>query len=263
MNGQSFNHSTVAVDARRDLVIPGNKKTTIQFSVEHFIALANEAIKAHEAFFVALSGGSTPKAIYEVLADEKNQDRLDWTRVILFWSDERAVGPNHPDSNYKMAMEAGFDKLPIPKNKIFRMVAEQEIEKSALAYEQLIEKTMPQGFDLVMLGLGEDGHTASLFPKTHGLHAQERLVVANYIPSMNTWRMTLTYHCINHARNTVIYVLGPGKANILKRALSTEYEPDTIPVQRVGTATNRALYICDNDAAAHISHPRDLENTSF
>lgn len=236
-------------DERRDAAIAGAREKTIEFCVEHFFGVGQEALKDHGYFAVALSGGSTPKAIYQELATEKNRDRLDWSRILLFWSDERAVLPTHPDSNYKMAMEAGFAKLPISKSHIFRMKAESDIEVAAMEYEAIIEKNIPdKRFDLMMLGMGEDGHTASLFPKTHGLHSEERLVVANFIPSFNAWRMTLTFECINQAKNIAIYVIGKSKAEMLKRVLSKVYDPDNLPIQRVGTSTNHALLIADNEA---------------
>ena len=181
-------------DERRDIVIPGDHKETIRFCIEHFLAIGNQAIADRGSYAVALSGGSTPKAIFEGLCNPQHHTKIDWSKVLLFWSDERAVEPSHPDSNYLMAMEAGFKKLPIPKEHIFRMEAEHDIEANAARYEKLIEAKVPsRSFDLVMLGMGDDGHTASLFPQTHALQAEGKLVVANYIPQKKTWRMTLTF----------------------------------------------------------------------
>lgn len=253
MDGYHWEKYVESFDERRDAVIPGDKKTTIQFCIDHFIRLAEDSIANHGYFAVALSGGSTPKAIFEGLSQDKYRDRIDWSKVMLFWSDERSVPTSHPENNYKMAMDAGFNILPIPKEHIFRMEAEGNIEENALKYEKLIEKMIPNGaFDLVMLGMGDDGHTASLFPKTHALHSDERLVVANYIPKFSTWRMTLTYYCINNAKNIVIYVIGKSKAAMLEKVLSKKYDPDTLPIQRVGTANNKALWIADNEALANI-----------
>jgi 6-phosphogluconolactonase len=233
-------------DERRDIAIPGDKEATIQFSVEHFIKVANESIEKKGMFAVALSGGSTPAAIFRLLASEENREKIDWSKVFLFWSDERAVRPEDKDSNYHMAMEAGFSSLPIKAENVFRMEAEDKIEENALKYENTILEKIPEGkFDLVMLGMGEDGHTASLFPQTHGLHAGNRLVVANYVPEKKCWRMTFTYKCINAAHHIVIYALGKAKAHMLEKALSEPYIPDMIPIQKVGTAENKALWILD------------------
>lgn len=240
-------------DERRDAVIPGTKNDTIRFAVEHFISLCRQAIEDHGYFAVALSGGSTPQAIYQALSEPENAQRIHWSKVVLFWSDERAVPPDHPDSNYKMAMDAGLRTLPILPENIHRMKAEQDIEQHALEYEKTIESLLSGGvFDLVMLGVGEDGHTASLFPETHGLHAGDRLVVANYIPQLHTWRMTLTFSCINRARRIAIYVIGKSKASILKTVLSENEQPDLYPIQRIGTPATRALWIADSAALSEI-----------
>ena len=236
-------------DERRDIVIPGNKEATIRFSVEHFICLANEAIEKNNLFSVALSGGSTPASIYRLLSQPEHRDKVDWSKILIFWSDERAVPPDDKDSNYRMSMESGFDSIPLNSNQIFRMKAEANIEENALEYEKLIQSVIPGGiFDFVMLGMGEDGHTASLFPQTHGLHTGNRLVVANYIPEKNCWRMTLTFKCINAANHAVIYVLGKGKASMVEKALSEPYSPDSIPIQRVGTQEKKALWVLDSEA---------------
>ncbi len=233
-------------DERRDIVVPGDKEATLHYCVEHFIHLANEAINKKNTFSVALSGGSTPASIYRLLSQKENRDRVDWSKVLVFWSDERAVPPEDKESNYHMAMEAGLSRLPLDSNNIFRMKAESDIEENALEYEKLIQSHIPEGvFDLVMLGMGEDGHTASLFPQTHGLHSGNRLVVANYIPDKKCWRMTFTFKSINEASHSVIYVMGKNKAQMLEKALSGPYTPDIIPIQRVGTLQKKALWILD------------------
>lgn len=244
---QKWQKYILTYDERRDIAIPGNQLATIQFCREHFLFVAREAIKKQGYFSVALSGGSTPKAIFQTL---KAKD-LDWSLVLLFWSDERNVPPTHADSNYKMAMDAGFDILPIPSNNIFRMRAEAEnLEESAIEYETLIKTVIPKKrFDLVMLGMGEDGHTASLFPLTHGLHAKDQLVIANYIPQKETWRLSLTFDCINEAEHIVIYVLGNAKASVIAKVLEGPSEPDQLPIQKVGTSSHKALWIVDHEAA--------------
>ena len=236
------------LDSRRNIIIPGDKVATIQFCIKHFIKLANDAIEHHGFFSVALSGGSTPKALYEGLVSQE----IDWSRVLLFWSDERAVLPENPESNYHMAMDAGFNKLPIPQNHIFRMRAESRIEENAREYESMIKKTLPEGiFDLVMLGVGDDGHTASLFPGTAGLTTKQRLVIANYVPQLSTWRMTLTFDCINSARNIAIYATGKNKAAMVARILSSgEEKPANLPAACVGTPSNKALWILDDPASS-------------
>lgn len=237
-------------DDRRDIVIPGNYAETIKFCVEHFLGIAKKAIAERNCFAAALSGGSTPKAIFQALSQNKLCHEVDWSKVFLFWSDERAVPPDHPDSNYRMAMESGFFKLAIPETNIYRMQAESDGEKNAADYERIIREKLSKGcFDLVMLGMGEDGHTASLFPHTNALQETEKLVVMNYIPQKETWRMTFTFPCINSSRNIAIYVLGSSKAEMVHQVLSSQYDPNSLPIQKIGTSSHKALWILDSDAS--------------
>jgi 6-phosphogluconolactonase len=242
-----------AWDARRDLIVPGDYNTTLIFCVEHFISCAQAAIQDHGAFYVALSGGSTPKAIFEHLTNGPLAHTLDWTKVHLFWGDERTVPPDHPDSNYLMAMNYGLRNMPIPQHQIHRMVAEDHLEENARLYEETIRRVMgSRPFDLVMLGMGEDGHTASLFPHTAGLHVTDRLVIANQIPQKNCARMTLTFACINRAQTIVFYVLGASKKYMLSEVLKSPPDYDRLPSQAVGTLEHKALWIADEAAAANL-----------
>jgi 6-phosphogluconolactonase len=235
------------IDPKRKLVVPGDYSVTVAFCSTHFLKAAEDAIQDHGAFFVALSGGSTPKTLFERLTAPPYDKKINWQKVHLFWSDERSVSPTDPESNYHMAMQAGLAKMPIPHNQIHRMCAEVEIEKNAELYEKTIEAVLQKRpFDMIMLGMGEDGHTASLFPSTEGLKETKRLVVANFIPQKNTWRMTLTYPCINAAHITVFYVLGASKKEMLTKVLQPGTE---LPSQRVGTKEHPALFIADEAAA--------------
>lgn len=237
------------VDERRLILLPGDEEATIAFAGEHWIKIADESILDHDFFAVALSGGSTPKKIFQHLSHFS--DRLDWSKVYFFWSDERSVLPTDPESNYRMALEeGGLSKLQIPSGHIFRMVAEENIEANAKLYEEIIlNKLGPHPFDLVMLGLGEDGHTASLFPHTQALEQRERLVVANYVPEKKTWRMTLTFSCINQARQSVFYVLGESKAEIVMKVLTSSLDLQQYPSQGIGTEANPAFWIMDDAAS--------------
>lgn len=235
-------------DERRDIAHPGNYQETLIFSTEHFLNCAKEAIKLHDYFAVALSGGSTPKAIFEMLSKPPYSSEIDWKKVLLFWSDERSVPPTDSTNNFHMALQAGFKNLPIPRNQIFRMEAENDIEKNADEYEKTIRQILgTRPFDLVMLGMGEDGHTASLFPKTKALKEVERWVVANHVPQKDTYRMTFTYTCINKAKNIVIYVLGKNKQKMIHQVFLKKNDPP-FPVSLIGTPTNKALWILDTNA---------------
>lgn len=243
-----------AFDERRDLLIPGNEVITLDICARHFVSCAKEAINMHGSFFVALAGGNTPKAVYQKLTTPPYKDQIQWEKVYLFWGDERSVSPDDPSSNYTMALEAGFGKMPIPKDHIFRMIAEKDIEENALNYEKTIQKILKgKPFDLVILGIGEDGHTASLFPQTDGLKAENRLVIANYIPQKKTWRMSLTFEAINSALNIVIYALGVNKQDILVEVFTSEFHPERYPIQLIGTKENKTLWIIDQAAASKLN----------
>lgn len=247
----------LSIDSRRDIYIGNDTETTLKFCAEHFIDVASTAIAEQDKFCVALSGGKTPENLFKMLASPTYRSKLDWSKIFLFWSDERCVPPTHSESNYFMAMNAGLASLPIPSEHIFRMPAESsDREEAAETYEKLIKKhTVSEAFDLVALGMGEDGHTASLFPKTHGLHTEtEALVIPNFIPQKDTWRMTLTFKCINEARHIAIYVLGKNKASMLKRVFNDPYDPNILPIQEIGSPTHKALWIADRDAAAELSN---------
>jgi len=231
------------IDERRRLEIVGDKEATTKFCVDHWVSAAKGAIDDHDAFYVALSGGSTPKVIFESL---KNLS-LPWEKIHLFWSDERSVPPDDPSSNYKMAMDAGL-KGRVPDSQIHRMCAEGDIEQGAIDYERAIKTTLAgRPFDLVMLGMGDDGHTASLFPGTAALQEKNRLVVANHVPQKETHRMTMTFPCINSALNIAIYVLGASKEEMLPRVLSCD--DLALPASHVGTKERPALWIADQSAA--------------
>lgn len=239
-----------AIDERRELLMAGNQLATLDFCARHFVSTAQQAIQDHGAFFVALAGGSTPKTVYEKVTSSPYAEMIDWKKVHLFFGDERSVPPDDPDNNYHMAMEAGFSKVPIPQTQIHRMVAESDIEDHANQYEGTIKENLNnQPFDLVILGMGEDAHTASLFPQTEGLRAQDRLVVANYIPQKNTWRMTLTFEAINAAKNIVIYVIGEKKKETFTEFLKADFQPERYPIQVIGTKEHKVLFIADEAAA--------------
>lgn len=230
------------------LITPGNRSETMEYLYHFFLEIARKAIEDRGAFYVALSGGSTPLELYRRLA-ATGADKLDWSCVYLFWSDERAAPPTDPENNYFMTMESGFLSLPIPPSQIHRMQAEKEMQKEAANYEKLITEIVPdQSFDLILLGIGEDGHTASLFPGTAACLEEKSLVVSNFVPQKKSWRMTFTFRCINQAKEILMLATGPSKAEILEKCLNNP--PDLFPVQRVGSTHKKAHWVLDNAAAA-------------
>jgi 6-phosphogluconolactonase len=246
------------IDERRLLYIAGNRVQAEVFATAHFVATAVAAIEERGAFYAALSGGSTPNMLYSKLATAPYNTAIDWSRVHLFWSDERCVPPTDVDSNYRMAMEAGLHLLPIPPAQIHRMQGEENPRHAAAIYHDTIEKLVPGGcFDLMMLGLGEDGHTASLFPNTAALAVKDKLAAANEVPSVKqSQRLTLTLPCINAARHIVCYALGKSKAYMLQQVLYNQEQP-SFPAQLIGSVAKPALWIVDNEAAHLLPEKRE------
>ncbi|MCY7377603.1 MAG: 6-phosphogluconolactonase [Pyrinomonadaceae bacterium] len=223
------------------------------FAAEKFVALAKEAIKKRKKFTVALSGGSTPKALYALLASEKFRREIDWTRVFFFFGDERNVLPDKDESNFLMANETLFQPLKIAEDKIYRWQTEIEPpEHIAEDYAENIENFF-QGFpefDLILLGMGDDGHTASLFPHTAALHETKRIACANYVEKLNTTRLTLTFPVINNARSAMFLVKGADKSGILREVLEGDFQPEEFPSQAVKLTGGELFWLADEQAAA-------------
>ena len=244
-------------DERRDIIILKSEKEAVDYCVEHFISTANNAINDHGFFSVALSGGSTPKAIFQLLSEKENARKVDFTKVFLFWSDERAVSYDDPSSNYKMAMDAGLGLL-VPKDQIFPMNGVADLNYNARQYEATLNEIIPDNrLDLCMLGMGDDGHTASLFPHTKALEVKDRLVVKNEVPQKQCERLTLTFNTINSAKQIVIYVLGNGKAEMVKTVFQDPLNVQEFPIQAVGTRQSKALWIMD-EAACNLLFPKSV-----
>lgn len=220
-----------------------------------FAHLARTAQEDHGMFLVALSGGHTPRALYERLAATPHS--VDWTRVQVFFSDERFVPPDSPESNYHLAQSVLLSRVPIPERFVHR-VATVDIPPadSAALYAEAIARVfslsyaltpgVPPPFDLVLLGLGSDGHTASLFPDTAALQVTDRLVAANFVPTMDLWRITFTYPLINAARAVAFLVEGKGKAATLRRVLDGD---TSLPAARVRPRNGSLLYLADRAAS--------------
>jgi 6-phosphogluconolactonase len=194
-------------------------------TADRFVDAARRAIDERGRFFVALSGGSTPKQVYPLLASPPRRDAVDWSRVEFFWGDERAVPPDHPESNFGVAYQMLLANLAhVRPEAIHRMPAEaRDLDAAALAYEAEMRLTFelrgtkPPSFDLIWLGMGPDGHVASLFPGTAGLDERERWVIANWVPSLKAWRMSLTFPVLNAAREAIVVATGSAKADALRR----------------------------------------------
>jgi 6-phosphogluconolactonase len=222
-----------------------------QAAVQSIIDSAARAIAACGRFSLALAGGSTPRAAYELLSQEAYAAQVDWAHTQIFWGDERCVPPDHPDSNYRMARQALLDCVPVPPGNIHRMRGEDEPQRAAESYEQELRAFFTPGqpyFDLVLLGLGEDGHTASLFPGAAAIHEQERWAVAYYVDKLSAWRLTLTPPALNAAAQITFLVSGASKADRLVQVLCAPYQPDVLPAQVVRPVSGRLVWLLDQPA---------------
>ncbi len=224
--------------------------TTIQAASELFLREAIQAIADKGRFSVSLSGGSTPRALYELLAESHYAAQVDWSRVDFFWGDERCVPPDHPDSDYGMAKTALLDRLPAYASpQIYRLEGELQPEVAANRYEKTLRNYFgddpDQSFDLLLLGLGEDVHTASLFPGAQPIHETSRWAIAHYVPKLSAWRLTLTPPILNLARTTVFLVTGAAKLPALKHLLYSSYAPDEYPAQIIQPTNERLLVLTD------------------
>lgn len=226
-------------------------------AVATFAHHAAEAAAARGIARIAISGGSTPKRMFALLADESQPYRaqVPWDKLDLYWVDERCVGPEDADSNYRMTREQLLNKVPLAADRIHRMEGELDPEEAANRYESMIrinwklEGAEAPVFDLVMLGMGDDGHTASLFPHTEAINELGRLVVANHVPQKDTWRITLTWPVINQARFVVFLIEGRGKADVLHEVLCGKYDPEALPSQLIRPRNGKLHLLLDAEAA--------------
>jgi 6-phosphogluconolactonase len=219
-------------------------------AAELFVTVGEAAIEMRGHFTVALSGGSTPKAMHNVLASDEFRTQIDWTKVEVYFGDERCVPPEHADSNYRMARETLLSKVPIPGDNVYRMRGEIDPNEAAKEYGQMLkEKFGDGGLDLIYLGMGDDGHTASLFPHTKALHETKHRCVANYVEKLKTWRITMTAPFINRARHVAILVAGESKASRLSEVLEGPRDPDRLPIQMIQPADGQLTWLLDSAAA--------------
>lgn len=235
-------------------VMPDAKQMVAEVA-DRIVSIAQRCGAEGQMMALFLSGGSTPKALYELLAGEQYRGRVDWRAVELYFGDERCVPPDDDRSNYKLAKETLIDRVPIPADNIYRMKGEIEPEQAAKEYGQMLkERFMDDGPDVLLLGMGDDGHTASLFPHTLALAEQKHRCVANhvpydYIPPGTNWRITITFPFINRAREVFILATGASKAERIAEILEGPPDPDRLPIQRVAPDPGRLTWYMDVAAA--------------
>ena len=228
-------------------------------AAEEVVRAANDAVAERGRFTIALSGGSTPKNLFNLLATNA-RTVLPWDRMFFFFGDERHVPPTDPESNYHMADESLLSKVPVPPGNVFRIPAENpDAAAAAAAYEKTLQKffALQPGqfpvFDLILLGMGPDGHTASLFPGTAGLQEKSRLVIANWVEKFKTSRITLTLPVLNAARCVTFLVSGTGKAPALHAVLDSDAPGEQYPSKLVRPTDGKLIWLVDRAAASELS----------
>ncbi|HEY8998431.1 MAG TPA: 6-phosphogluconolactonase [Edaphobacter sp.] len=234
-------------------------------AAELFASSVSAAASARGIARVAISGGTTPKAMFALLADPAQPfaASVPWDKLDLYWVDERCVPPTDAESNYRMTNETLLSKVPLAAERIHRMEGELEPEVAAARYEAAIrngfklEGAETPTFDLVMLGMGDDGHTASLFPHTEALNEIAKIVTANHVPQKDTWRITLTWPVINQGREVAFLIEGEKKADVLHEVFEGKYQPETYPSQIIRPSSGQLTLLLDKAAAAKLPQPKD------
>lgn len=251
MNYKSFIHQITS-----EKIIAGNSDELNKLAAAKFVALARQATVRKGRFTVALAGGSTPKGLYQLLGSDKFRALVDWKKVFFFFGDERNVLPDNEESNFRTANENLLFPLEINAENVFRWQTEigdaaktaQNYERTIKNFFDLTENGFPR-FDLILLGMGNDGHTASLFPFTDALRETEKIAVSNRVEKLNTERLTITFPVINNAANVVFLVSGAEKAAILRTVLEGESEPEKYPAQMVKLKNGGLFWLIDESVA--------------
>ena len=244
---------TAAPNVPEIKVVPDAKAVAAE-AAERVTSAAERGIAERGAFSIALSGGSTPKALYALLTAEPYRSRIDWSKVHILFGDERAVPPDHKDSNYRMADEALLSKVPIPKSQVHRMKGElgERADEAAKEYGLMLKADFLNGLDVVLLGMGGDGHTASIFPHTPAVSEKKHRVVGYFAENSSTgrsWRITMTAPFINQARDVLVLLAGADKAQRVKEVLEGPKEPDRLPIQLIAPTHGKMTWVMDVAAA--------------
>ena len=247
--------------ATREVVIFPDAAAIARRAGEEFVRSATETVARNGSFTVALAGGSTPRSLYALLSDDPSfRSKLPWEKIHFFFGDERHVPPDSPDSNFHMANEALFSKGLVKPEQITRIKGEYpDTEKAALEYEHALRAyfNLKDGeyprFDLVLLGMGDEGHTLSLFPGTSALHASNRIVVRNWVGKLFTERVTITAPAANQANRVIFLVTSADKAPALKAVLEGPYEPDQLPAQLIQPVNGKLLWLVDQAAGSMLA----------
>jgi 6-phosphogluconolactonase len=239
-------------------------------AAQYLVEMVGEAVAGRGRARIAISGGSTPKATFQLLADSSQpwRSRMPWNSLDLYWVDERCVGPDDAESNYRMTREALLDNVPLAPDQIHRIEGELDPQAAAHRYESVLrnnfrlEGAQWPRFDLVALGMGPDGHTASLFPHTAAIHETSLIATANHVPQKDTWRVTLTWPVINAGRSVFFLIAGEDKAEVLNDVLTGPRDVERLPSQLIRPSSGILTLILDK-AAASLLPPTDAEGCGF
>jgi len=237
------------------VVVSRDTESAYTLAAEMIVKLAQQAVETQGKFTLALSGGSTPKKLYELLASPEWQPKFPWAKTEFFWSDERYVASSDPASNFHMTQAAMLSRVNLPAERVHRVPTEKPAEQAAELYEKEIRETVPAGpnglpqFDLVLLGLGTNGHTASLFPYQPALHEKKWLVIAEHIEEVKMMRLTFSAPLINAAKQIVFLALGSDKAPVVRDVVVGVFDPERLPAQLVRPSQGKLTWILDPAAA--------------
>lgn len=244
-----------------EVLVGADTDETVRIAAGQFAALARKIVAEGRAMSVALCGGSTPRTLFQALAAEPFAGLIPWHSIHFFWGDERNVPPGHPESNYSMARELLLSRVPVPPANIHRIpTGDGTAVEAADLYERTLRDNLPlvhglPRLDYNLLGLGSNGHTASLFPHRPTLRERQRLVVADHVDEVNSWRVTLTAPVLNNAAQITFLVTGEGKASIVRKVIEGPREAESMPAQLIAPADGTLTWILDSAAASCLSRP--------
>ncbi len=243
-----------------DVHIHRDETALFRACAERVAMMAAECVEERGAFHIALAGGSTPEGVYRLLAQSPLKGIIDWSRVHVWFGDERCVPPDHPQSNYRMARAALLTQVPLPEAQVHRIVGEMPPERAAQAYAEELKRYAPRAsdqvpvLDMILLGTGPDGHVASLFPGTDILK-RRKPAAAVFVPKLDSWRISLTFPVINAARHIMLLVSGRKKADIIRHVFLRRTDVNPLPVQLLRPSGQLEWYL-DQAAARHVMRPR-------
>jgi 6-phosphogluconolactonase len=244
-----------------EVLVGADVDETVRIAAGQFAAIARKLSSEDRMMHVALSGGSTPRRLFQSLASEPFVGIVPWRSICFFWGDERNVPPNHHDSNFGVARELLLSLVPVPPSNVYRIPAgDGTAIEAAEFYERTLRQKVPimNGFprlDFVMLGLGANGHTASLFPHRPTLHERERFVVADHVEEVHAWRVTLTTPVFNNAAQVTFLVTGEDKAPVVEQVIAGPRDADSVPAQLIAPIDGRLTWILDTAAASQLNRP--------